>query len=213
MNNTDYLMLSGIQHFVFCKRQCGLIHMEQVWSENTLTIQGESLHERVDKPESESRPGIKLERSLAIKSERLKLFGKADMVEFHKYPPAPLTVGVQETWIPFPVEYKRGKPKQGLEDKIQLCAQAICLEESFSCTITKGALFYGKEKRRLEVEFDDELREATIEAAEGFHQMMKSNTLPPTELGPKCKNCSLAEVCMPESQGINIEKYLAEVTE
>ncbi len=204
MNNIDYLMLSGIQHFVFCKRQCGLIHLEQSWSENTLTLQGEALHERVDKPESESRPGIKLERSLAIKSERLKLFGRADMVEFHKQ---------SDRWIPFPVEYKRGKPKQGLEDKIQLCAEVMCLEESFSCTISKGALFYGKEKRRLEVEFDYELREATIKAAEGFHQMMKSNTLPPTELGPKCKNCSLAEVCMPESQGINIEKYLAEVSE
>jgi CRISPR-associated exonuclease Cas4 len=200
----DYLMLSGIQHFVFCKRQCGLIHLEQVWNENTLTLEGEALHERVDKPQSESRPGIKLERSLPIKSEQLKLFGRADMVEFHMQ---------GDKWNPFPVEYKRGKPKQGLEDKIQLCAQAICLEETFNCTISKGALFYGKEKRRLEVAFDNELRQFTIQAAEGFHLMMRSNSLPPTEFGPKCKNCSLLEICLPESQGININEYLSNIAE
>lgn len=193
--NNDYLMLSGIQHFVFCKRQCGLIHLEQVWNENMLTLEGQALHERVDKPETENRPNIKIERGLSIKSERLKLFGRADLVEFHDQKP-------------FPVEYKRGKPKQGLEDKIQLCAQAFCLEETFSCEILKGALFYGKEKRRQEVEFDADLRIQTIKAAEGFHKMMKNNLLPETEFGPKCKNCSLIEICMPESEGIKIEEYL-----
>lgn len=204
----DYLMLSGIQHFVFCKRQCGLIHLEQSWSENTLTLQGEALHERVDKPETENRSGIRIERALQIKSERLGLIGKADLVEFHKYPSATLTGGVQENWIPFPVEYKRGKPKQGLEDKIQLCAQAMCLEEMFECQIEKGSLFYGAEKRRLEVEFDDELREATINAAQGFHNLMERGILPPVEFGAKCKNCSLHEECMPDVQGINLEEYL-----
>jgi len=201
MNNTDYLMLSGIQHFIFCKRQCGLIHLEQIWNENNLTLQGEALHERVDKPESENRPNIKIERSLSIKSEQLRLIGRADVVEFHKQ---------DDKWIPFPVEYKRGKPKQGLEDKIQLCAQAICLEESLNCNIQKGALFYGQEKRRLEVSFDVNLREATIEAAKGFHKMMESNMLPVPEYGAKCKNCSLLEICMPESQGINIDEYISQ---
>ena len=200
MNNTDYLMLSGIQHFVFCKRQCGLIHLEQAWNENTLTLEGQALHERVDNPEAENRPNIKIERSLSIKSERLKLFGRADLVEFHKID--------KQNYKPFPVEYKRGKPKQGLEDKIQLCAQAFCLEETFDCEIVKGALFYGKEKRRQEVEFNTELRAQTIKAAEGFHEMMKNNFLPPSEFGPKCKNCSLIEICLPESEGIKIEEYL-----
>jgi CRISPR-associated exonuclease Cas4 len=201
MNNTDYLMLSGIQHFVFCKRQCGLIHLEQIWNENNLTLQGEALHERVDKPESENRQNIRIERSLSIKSEQLRLIGRADVVEFHKE---------DDKWIPFPVEYKRGKPKQGLEDKIQLCAQAICLEESLNCIIQKGALFYGEEKRRLEVCFDIELREATIQAAKGFHEMMESSLLPFSEYGAKCKNCSLLEICMPESQGINIDEYISQ---
>jgi CRISPR-associated exonuclease Cas4 len=204
MSNTDYLMLSGIQHYIFCKRQCGLIHLEQVWRENTLTLQGEALHAKVDKPETEKRPGLRLERSLSIKSEKLQLYGRADVVEFHQ---------AGDKWLPFPVECKRGKPKAGLEDKIQLCAQAICLEETFGCAILKGALFYGTEKRRLEVQFDCSLRQATIEAAQGFHEMMKANKLPLSEFGPKCKNCSLVEICLPEAQedefeGINIKQYL-----
>ncbi|MDX1919513.1 MAG: CRISPR-associated protein Cas4 [Candidatus Caenarcaniphilales bacterium] len=219
MNKPDYLMLSGIQHFVFCKRQCALIHLEQNWEDNTLTLLGDALHERVNEPHTESRPGMKIERARSIKSERLGLYGKADVVEFY-HPPAGmssssrlqavLTGGAKTNtqWIPFPVEYKRGKPKAGLEDKIQLCAQAFCLEETFDCKIEKGALFYGKERRRLEVEFDYDLRQATIEASEGFHEMMRSQKMPPTEFGPKCKNCSLMELCMPETEDVNLEKYL-----
>ncbi len=199
MTSQGYLMLSGIQHFVFCKRQCALIHLEQQWSENTLTLEGEALHERVDKPDTENRPNIRIERALQIKSERLGLIGKADCVEFHKE---------EKTWVPFPVEYKRGKQKLGLEDKVQLCAQAMCLEEMFNCMIEKGALFYGKERHRTEVIFDEELREATTNAAKGFHQIMQLGKSPPTELGSKCKNCSLREICLPETQDLNLEDYL-----
>lgn len=199
MHDTDYLMLSGIQHFVFCKRQCALIHLDQLWIDNTHTVLGEALHERVDKPEQETRPGIKIERALQIKSDRLGLIGKADLVEFHKQ---------NSKWLPFPVEYKKGKQKLGLEDKVQLCAQAFCLEEMFDCVIEKGALFYGREKHRTEVHFDEQLKQATIDAATGFHKIMQSSFMPPPEFGSKCKNCSLLEACLPETEGINIDEYL-----
>src|SRR3989337_821592 len=138
----DLIMLSALQHYVFCPRQCALIHIEQLWAENVLTAEGRIMHDKVDTANRESRGNIRIEYGVPMRSLRLGLIGKADVVEFHKD---------GDRWIPFPVEYKRGKPKPGNCDKVQLCAQAICLEEMLSVRIPKGALFYGKTKRRLDV--------------------------------------------------------------
>lgn len=215
-------MLSGLQHWCFCKRQCGLIHLDQQWSENRLTLEGQDLHETVVEGKSEKRPGIRIERNLSLKSNRLGLIGKTDVVEFHrqeasvKSPPTPhqggTSIGGDELpasgkWLPFPVEYKRGKPKAGLEDQVQLCAQAICLEEMYDCAIPAGALFYGTSRRRLDVPFSPELRAETTAAAEGFHRMMSSGELPPPEFGPKCRNCSLHDVCLPETGTVSLTQY------
>ena len=133
----DLLPISGLQHLLFCERQCALIHLEQVWAENRLTVEGKNMHDRVHEREAESRPGIRIVRALRLRSLRLGLTGMADVVEFH------LDSGVRSQGLPFPVEYKRGKPKADYSDSVQLCAQAICLEEMLSCTIPAGALFYG----------------------------------------------------------------------
>lgn len=202
LETEDYLMISGLQHWMFCKRQCGLIHLEQCWAENKLTLEGQHLHQRADEGSSESRGNIRVERGVALISHRLKLIGRADVVEFHQN-------SQTKAWRPFPVEYKRGRPKEGLEDKVQLCAQAMCLEEQLNCEIPSGALFYGRQRRRLEVMFDVTLREETFAAAEGFHALLYSQALPPPESGPKCAQCSLKEICLPQTQGLDVKSYLA----
>ena len=156
----EFLMISGLQHLTFCPRQCALIHMEQAWSENVLTALGEVMHERVHTAGAESRSDVRIVRGLKLKSARLGLTGVADVVEFHKVSPAPSDncnaappagQGVKlpkrsGLWVPYPVEYKRGKPKPDNCDAVQLCAQAICLEEAFNVTLTSGALFYGQSR-------------------------------------------------------------------
>jgi len=200
LNEDNYLMLSGLQHWTFCKRQCGLIHLEQCWSENRLTLEGQDLHQHVDEGESSKRGSIRTERGISLVSHRFMLIGRADVVEFHR------ESGSSE-WKPFPVEYKRGKPKAGLEDKIQLCAQAFCLEEQLNCDIPAGALFYGQQRRRQDVPFNTMLRDATENAIKGFHEMMQSQKLPSTEFGPKCQQCSLHDICMPETELLNVQSY------
>jgi CRISPR-associated exonuclease Cas4 len=186
---SDFVMLSALQHFVYCPRQCALIHLEQIWSENGYTAEGREMHERVDDGKTFYRSGVRVTRSAALRSAMLGVSGVADVVEWHKLK------GQEE---PFPVEYKRGKPKKNDADKIQLCAQAICLEEMLTLQIPAGALFYGQTKHRLDVVFTDALRESTILAAEGVHNLFRNGVTPPPEPGPKCKLCSLREECMPE---------------
>ena len=149
-SESDFVALSALQHFVYCPRQCALIHLEQIWSENTYTAEGREMHERVDDGKTSYRSGVRITRSEALRSAVLGVSGVADVVEWHK---------LNNHEEPFPVEYKRGKPKQHDADKIQLCAQAICLEEMLSLHIPSGALFYGQTKRRLDVDFDNALRE------------------------------------------------------
>jgi len=149
----DLIMLSALQHFVFCPRQCALIHIEQLWAENVLTAEGRIMHDKVDTANRESRVNIRIEYGMPMRSLRLGLIGKADVVEFHKM--------ADGRWLPFPVEYKRGKPKMDDCDKVQLCAQAICLEEMLNVVIREGALFYGQTRRREDVVFDDKLRMKT----------------------------------------------------
>src|SRR3972149_5631734 len=173
----DLIMLSALQHFVFCPRQCALIHIEQLWAENVLTAEGRIMHDKVDTANRESRGNIRIEYGVPMRSLRLGLIGKADVVEFHKD---------GGRWIPFPVEYKRGKPKPGNCDKVQLCAQAICLEEMMNIEIPDGALFYGQTRRREDVIFDEKLRRETEEAARRGHELIESGITPKAEYSKKC---------------------------
>lgn len=179
--------LSALQHHLFCPRQCALIHVEQLWAEDVATAEGRLLHEKVDAGRPETRPGIRVARGLALRSLVLGVSGKADAVEFRGRPPQP-----------FPVEYKRGKPKPHRADEVQLCAQAICLEEMFGRPVPEGALFYGATRRRLVVAFDEELRALTARVAtEARANLLAGRTPPPVRL-PGCRRCSLQELCQPD---------------
>jgi len=195
----DLLSLSGLQHLLFCERQCALIHIEQVWVENLFTAEGRIMHERVHEANRESRGEVRIEYSVPLRSLRLGLVGKADVVEFHRKPVA----GQKEsaTWLPFPVEYKRGKPKKGNYDKVQLCAQALCLEEMLDIDIPAGALFYGKTRRRQDVAFDSALRLETENAAKRLHELFESGCTPKPVYAKKCDSCSFVNLCMPKTLG------------
>ena len=185
----DSLPLSALQHLLFCERQCALIHLERLWEENRFTAEGRVLHEKVDEGRGESRPGIRITRSLQLRSEVLGLHGVADVVELHLRPDG--------RWQPFPVEYKRGKPKVHDADLVQLCAQAVCLEECFATPVPEGALFYGQTRRRLDVVFDEGLRELTRRTAARLHELIASGVTPRAVREKKCEACSLLEVCLP----------------
>ncbi|MFP7755229.1 CRISPR-associated protein Cas4 [Thermodesulfobacteriota bacterium B35] len=189
----DLLMLSALQHFLFCPRQCALIHVEQLWVENRLTAEGRILHERVHTAAKESRRTVRVEFDLPIRSLELGVVGRADVVEFHRQP--------DDSWLPFPVEYKRGRPKKDDSDRVQLCAQALCLEEMLSVDIPAGALYYGKKKRRTGVVFDDDLRQTTREAAHNLHVLLDSGQTPVPEYSRRCERCSLVELCLPRAVG------------
>lgn len=189
----EYLSLSALQHMLFCKRQCALIHIEQLWVENKFTAEGRVMHERVDRGDQIDRGRMKIEYSLPLKSKYLGISGKADVVEFHRQDSA------GKKWMPFPVEYKRGKPKKDLSDKVQLCAQAMCLEEMLDVSIVAGALFYGKTRRRLDVLFDDDLRDKTITTARELHDMISSGITPLPKYAKKCDTCSFISLCLPKS--------------
>ncbi len=203
-NEEDLLQLSALQHMLFCERQCALIHIEQVWSENLFTAEGRIMHDRVDTSKHETRRNIRTEFAVPLRSLRLGLIGKADVVEFHRK---------DDAWKPFPVEYKRGKPKHDNCDKVQLCAQAICLEEMLNVEIDSGALFYGKTRRRDEVVFDKALRIETEETAKKVHELIKSGMTPRPEFSKKCKSCSLVQICMPEicSKNNKASRYLSRI--
>lgn len=199
----EFLQLSALQHFVFCKRQCALIHIEQAWSENWLTSEGRIMHEHVHQEHDECRANVRIVRGMPLHSFELGLSGKADVVEFHKTEDS-------NKWIPFPVEYKRGKPKADDSDKIQLCAQAICLEEMMNVKIAGGALFYGRTRRRLDVAFDEALRQRTKETAKQLHIFVEAGKTPVPAYMPKCKSCSFIDDCLPKTIGrkITVKEYL-----
>jgi len=204
----DLLALSALQHLLYCERQCALIHIEQVWAENRFTAEGNILHERADQGGAGARRGIRMEYAMPLRSLRLGLIGKADVVEFHC-----LEDG---EWQPFPVEYKRGKAKKDNCDKVQLCAQALCLEEMLGVEVVAGALFYGKTRRRQEVLFDPNLRRETEATAGRLHALIAAGRTPMPKFGPKCRYCSLVDICMPEKMGKkhpSVAQYLASITE
>ena len=179
--------LSALQHHLFCPRQCALIHVEGLWAEDGATAEGRLLHERVDAGRPESRPGVRIARGIALRSLALGVVGRADVVEFHGRPA-----------LPRPVEYKRGKPKSHRADEVQLCAQAICLEEMFGVAVPEGALFYGQTRRRVTVAFDRVLREVTARVAAEARANIAASRTPPPVFTPACRQCSLVELCQPE---------------
>ncbi len=198
----ELLPLSALQHYIFCRRQCALIHIEQGWSENLFTAEGRIMHDRVDAATHETRRNIRTEFGVPLRSLRLGLIGKADVVEFHRQ---------EDVWHPFPVEHKRGKPKNDNCDRVQLCAQAICLEEMMGVEIERGALFYGRIRRREDVVFDRALRAETETTAEKTHDLVKSGITPKPDYSGKCKSCSLVRLCMPDICGKErkASRYLA----
>jgi len=199
----DLLPLSALQHLLFCERQCALIHIEQVWTENLFTAEGRIMHERVDSGAAQCRNDVRTERAVPLRSLRLGLSGKADVVEYHR--------DDADNWRPYPVEYKRGRPKAGNCDRVQLCAQALCLEEMLECPVPEGALFYGKNRRRQVVRFDEALRQQTEEAARRLHELIRSGRTPSAHFVKKCESCSLMNLCMPKVAGAgkSVGRYLA----
>ncbi len=208
----DLLPISALQHLVFCERQCALIHIEGLWAENMLTAQGREAHDRAHEAETVTRDGVRICRGLRLRSVRLGLSGQADVVEFYRSgederasdekvaPGVPLE-GLPGLWCPFPVEYKRGRPKPDICDEVQLCAQAVCLEEMLGVTVPMGAIFYGQPRRRMEVPCGAELRSQTEALALRLHEFIAAGVTPPAHYEKKCRGCSLVSLCMPETAG------------
>ena len=198
----DLLPISGLQHMAFCPRQCALIHVEQVWDENRFTAEGRVLHDKTDQPEVERRPGIRIVRAMTVKSMEHGLTGKCDVVEYEGD-----GMGGE---VVRPVEYKRGKPKPDQRDEVQLCAQALCLEEMHGVCIQSGELFYGTRRRRTHVLFEEPLRKRTLELAEGFRALVTQSKTPAARYEPqKCDACSLFERCRPRDLDKSASAHLS----
>lgn len=189
MTDTRLIPLSALQHYAFCPRQCALIHNEQVWADNWLTAQGELLHQRVDHGAPETRKGIRYERGLAVSAPQLGLTGKLDLLE------KDLASGALT-----PVEYKRGKPKRHDSDAVQLCAQALCLEEMTGQVIVKGALWYWQTRHRLDIALDSALRQRTLAVIAAVAELLRSGDTPKAQAGKHCRSCSLFDECRPDQQ-------------
>jgi CRISPR-associated exonuclease Cas4 len=187
MNDDDPIMLSALQHWSYCPRQCALIHVEQAFDENVFTMRGNAAHERVDDPGFETFEGVRAERALPVWSERLGLIGKCDVVEFH--PDGRI----------YPVEYKHGKKREKIHDDLQLAAQAMCLEEMTGKVITHGAIYHHGSRRRREVAITQGLRRQAEEAVNAIRAMLNSGKLPPPANDARCKECSLKEICQPQA--------------
>jgi len=195
---SEYLSLSALQHLVFCPRQCALIHIEQQWEENLLTAEGRIQHERVHEEDVESRGSFFIARGVRIHSRKLGLAGQADVVEFHMTGGEGIELpGRKGLWRIRPVEYKRGRPKKDVSDSVQLCAQAMCLEEMLTTCIEKGTLYYNAIRKRFDVLFDDELRSATERLAYDLHLLFAEGRMPAPVNDKRCKRCSLVAICMP----------------
>ncbi|MCP5407665.1 MAG: CRISPR-associated protein Cas4 [Chromatiaceae bacterium] len=196
----ELLPLSALQHFAYCPRQFALIHLEQIWEENLYTAEGQLLHQKVNSGEAETRGELHTARALRLVSHSLGLTGVADVVEFHRTEDGGTELtGHSGRWQPFPVEYKRGRSKADDWDRLQLCAQAICLEEMLKIAVPEGAIYYGKPHRREQVQFDPLLREKTQTLAEQMRELWKSRRTPPPDPGAKCDHCSLRDRCLPET--------------
>lgn len=195
--DSELVLLSALEHYSYCPRQCALIHSEMTFDENLYTLQGRMLHEVVDSGEGETEAGVRIERGVPLWSKRLGLVGKADVVEFHGE-------------VPYPVEYKRGPKRKWGHDDLQVCAQAMCLEEMLGVPVPKGAVFHHGSRRRREVVFDEALRKRVEEAVTAIRDLLKQPELPAPLNDARCEHCSLRESCMPsvigEPQRLEAEK-------
>jgi CRISPR-associated exonuclease Cas4 len=213
----DLLPISALQHLAFCERQWALIHLEGAWEENPLTVEGHQLHDRVHEEDTEVRGDLRIAHGLRLRSLRLGLTGKADVVEFHRLTEdqnnsaGVKLEGVPDMWKPIIVEYKHGKPKPDSCDEVQLCAQTLCLEEMMGVSIPSGTLFYGKPRRRYDVPLDEALRKETESLAVHLHELNQAGKTPAAQYTPKCPSCSLIELCLPKATGgqRNVHKYLS----
>lgn len=210
MQEEDYLPLSGIQHFVFCRRQWALIHLEQQWAENLRTTEGELLHKNAHDAEQRTLRGDLLTvRAMRVHSARLGLSGECDVVEFRRSPDGVPLSGEKGLWLPYPVEYKRGRAKLTACDEAQLCAQALCLEEMLCCSVPEGALFYGQPRRRQEVTFTRSLRTLVEDAAREMHQLFQRGYTPKCKPTKGCNACSLKDLCLPRlAKAPSVADYL-----
>lgn len=186
----DFIMISALQHYVYCPRQCALIHVEDVWSENLFTVRGELLHEKVDTDTYEARGDVKTVRGLRIHSFKYGIVGRCDVVEYHK---------TKTGDVVFPVEFKSGKPKEDVSDKVQLCAQVFCLEEMLNTKILKAGFFYGKIRRRNVIEINNELRLQTENIIASVREIVSKKIIPHAVYEAKCRNCSLQTICQPKA--------------
>lgn len=211
----DLLPLSGIQHFAFCRRQWALIHLEQQWQENLRTVEGNLLHQRAhDASLRERRGDLLILRALSIVSNALGLSGQCDVVEFHASSEGVPLHGEDGLWLPFPVEYKRGRPKAHQADELQLCAQAMCLEEMLCCAVPEGALYYGEPRRRTVVPFTPELRGQVQDNLKEMHELYKRRHTPKVKPSKACNACSLKVMCLPKLMGRKrVADYLAAAME
>lgn len=207
----QYLMLSGIQHFVFCRRQWALIHIEQQWNENLRTIEGKLLHKKAhDGMISEKRNDLIISRGMQIFSPVLGISGVCDIVEFHRDDENGIPIFRREgKYVIYPVEYKRGEPKDNDADILQMTAQAMCLEEMLCCEIKKGYLFYGETRRRLEIAVDAPLREKVIDIFKEMHQYYERRYTPKVKPTKSCNACSLKDICLPKlGKNKSVQSYI-----
>ena len=211
IDTDDYLQMSGIQHFCFCRRQWALAYLEQQWAENQRTAEGHLLHEHChDTDFTESRGDLLIVRGLYFSSYKLGVTGQCDVVEFTRRNDGKGAVlfGREGTWDICPVEYKKGRPISGLTDISQLCGQALCLEEMFGCRIEYGYLYYGEPRKRQKVIFTDELRTQVKDMLKEMHEYYKRGYTPKVKTTPKCKSCSLKDICLPKlCKNISVAAY------
>jgi CRISPR-associated exonuclease Cas4 len=218
----EFIHISALQHYVFCPRQCALIHVDDVWNDNVFTVRGNILHEKVDTDTYETRGALKTVRGLKIHSFTYGLAGRCDMVEFRKPPVnspglqageykanttgmgfqphiSANVVSVQKAMEVVPVEFKAGQPKQNISDEVQLCAQALCLEEMLNRSVRRGAFFYGKIRRRVYIEISNQLRKQTTDIISSVHDMVSRSYVPQARYEKKCATCSLLDICQPKA--------------
>ena len=214
-NEDDFLQLSGLQHFKFCRRQWALIHIENQWAENYRTVDGAILHENAhDGIRTESRGDLLITRDMRVFSRTLGVSGACDVLEFHRGGTGIPLAGREGLWQPFPVEYKRGRPKEHDADALQLCGQAMCLEEMLCCEIPAGALYYGEIRRRKEVTFTPELRQEVRTLLAEMHSLYDRGHTPRVKPTKGCNACSLKELCLPKlMRGRSVAEYLRRATE
>ncbi|MGF0070118.1 CRISPR-associated protein Cas4 [Streptococcus orisratti] len=210
-SENDYLMLSGIQHFQFCKRQWGLIHIEQQWADNEATAHGQILHQKADNPYiKEKRKDVIISRAMHVSSKTLGLYGILDVVEFHKDENGVTLKGKRGKWLPTIVEYKRGKPKRDTRDIVQLVAQTICLEETLGCHIETGCLYYHSVNQKKLIEMTEQLRQGVFDLAKQMHYYYDNKIIDKAEYFKNCPLCSLVDICMPRlsKKSRNVNNYI-----